>query len=171
METLILTNGYLPHRIVGWQRAMTLSFTGKVEVVETYGAVVRSPSRAFAVPSVVRLTRPVKRWRAPVRFSRGQVLARDGYRCQYCGEQAPLRALTLDHVLPRSRGGATSWTNVVTACRPCNAHKGGRTPDEAGMPLRAIPVRPSPRERPLERLPIGAVPEAWKIWVPWAARA
>lgn len=171
MDTLILTHSYLPHRIVGWQKAITMSFTGKVEVVETYGAQVRTPSRAFDLPAVVRLTRPVRRGRERVRFSRANVLLRDEHRCQYCGEPLAASALTLDHVVPRARGGTTSWTNVVAACRPCNARKRDRTPAEAGLTLRAPPVQPSHLTFPFRALRLGRVPDPWKTWVPWAVEA
>lgn len=171
MDTLILTQAYLPHRIVGWQKAITMSFTGKVEVVETYDAVVRSPSRAFDLPAVVRLTRPVKRGHEKVRFSRANVLLRDDHRCQYCGEQLPASQLTLDHVVPRSRGGTTSWANIVAACRPCNTRKANRTPAEAGLRLRAEPTRPSHLTFPFEQLRVGKVPDPWKAWVWWSADA
>lgn len=169
MQTLILTQSYLPHRVVGWQKAITMSFTGKVEVVETYGEVVRSVSRAFDMPAVVRLTRPIRRGRAKIRFSREHVLMRDDHRCQYCGERFEARALTLDHVVPRSRGGTTSWTNIVTACRDCNSRKRNRTPSEAGMKLRSEPVRPNDLTFPFAQLRLGAVPDPWKSWVWWDA--
>ena len=142
METLILTQAYMPHRIVGWQRAITMSVTGKVEVVETYDEVIRSVSAAMPMPAVVRLTRSIRHRDPKVRFSRANVLLRDGYTCQYCGAELPSRELTFDHVLPRSQGGRTSWTNIVTACRECNAQKGNRTPQQAGMKLRSTPERP-----------------------------
>lgn len=172
MDTLILDQSYLPHRIVGWQKAITMSFTGKVEVVEIYDAVVRSPSRAYELPAVVRLTRPIRRGAPKVRFSRKNVLSRDGHRCQYCGEVFEASALTLDHVVPRSKGGATSWTNIVTACRPCNHRKGDRTPSRAGMTLRTEPVRPNPRTWPFAQLRrVASVPDPWKTWVFWVADA
>ncbi len=101
METLILTQGYLPHRIVGWQKAITMLVIGKVEVVETYDEVIRSVSLSLRMPAVVRLTRRVRHHDPKVRFSRINVLTRDGFRCQYCGETRLARDLTLDHVVPR----------------------------------------------------------------------
>lgn len=171
METLILTQGYMPHRIVNWQKAITMLVIGKVEVVESYDEVIRSVSLSLQMPAVVRLVRGVKRHNGRVRFSRINVLTRDGFRCQYCGEAFQARDLTFDHVVPRSRGGRTSWTNIVTACRPCNGKKGNRTPEQAGMKLASRPVRP-------EALPLGAsrlgagreLPDPWKSWV-WCARA
>ncbi len=168
METLILTQGYLPHRIVDWRKAVTMLVIGKVEVVETYDEVIRSVSVSLRMPAVVRLVRSI-RYRDPkVRFSRINVLTRDGFRCQYCGTKLPARDLTFDHVVPRSQGGKTSWTNIVTACRRCNADKGNRTPDQAGMKLLSTPVRPKALPLGASRLSTGAdLPDAWKSWVWW----
>lgn len=172
METLILTQSYLPHRIVGWQKAVTMSFIGKVEVVETYAEVIRSPSRAMPMPAVVRLTRAIRHRQPKVRFSRTHVLVRDRYTCQYCGAQLPARELTFDHVVPRSQGGRTSWENIVAACRPCNSAKRDRTPEQAGMTLRCKPVRPAPVPFQLAHLRVArTVPDAWKSWVPWRTPA
>jgi 5-methylcytosine-specific restriction endonuclease McrA len=165
METLILTQGYVPHRIVGWQKAITMWATGKVEVVETYDEVIRAVSPRLRMPAVVRLVRGVKYHAPRVRFSRTNVLVRDGYRCQYCGEQHLSRDLTFDHVVPRSKGGRTTWTNIVTACRPCNARKRDRTPAEAGMKLLSIPVHPKALPFGMFRIRADGVPAPWKTWV------
>jgi 5-methylcytosine-specific restriction endonuclease McrA len=172
METLILTQGYMPHRIVGWQKAITLFFTGKVEVVETYDEVIRSVSLDLQMPAVVRLTRGFRHHQGKVRFSRVNVLTRDGFRCQYCGEKLPARDSTFDHVVPRSQGGETSWTNIVTACRGCNSRKGNRTPEQAGMTLLSRPVRPKSLPGGLWRLSLGErPPDPWKTWVGWREEA
>lgn len=172
MDTLILTQGYMPHRIVAWQRAISMSVTGKVEVVETYDEVIRSVSLALNKPAVVRLTRSFKHREPKVRFSRANVLLRDDHRCQYCGEQPPPRELTFDHVVPRSQKGATSWTNIVTACRECNSRKGNRTPRQAGMELASEPVRPSSLPFKFRQLRLGQqVPGPWKSWVWWEKSA
>jgi len=168
MQTLVLTRGYLPHRIVNWQKAITMSFVGKVEVVETYDEVIRSVSLAIEMPAVVRLTRSIRHRAPKVRFSRMNVLTRDGFRCQYCGQKLPARELTFDHVVPRSQGGRTSWTNIVTACRPCNHDKRDRTPEQAGMTLRTKPARPEALPFSLTQLRVGRdVPDPWKDWVWW----
>lgn len=169
METLILTQGYIPHRIVGWQKAMTLLFIGKAELVEAYDEEIRSVSATLPMPAVVRLTRGVRYHDPKVRFSRVNVLTRDGFRCQYCAESLPARDLTFDHVVPRSHGGETSWTNIVTACRPCNGKKGNRTPEQAGMKLLSRPVRPKAMPLGFSRLKVGQhVPDRWKSWVQWS---
>ena len=168
MQTLILTQGYMPHRVVDWKKAITMSFTGKVEVVETYDEVVRSVSAAFLLPAVVRLIRPIRRGKPRIRFSRANVFIRDGRRCQYCGVRFETRELTLDHVIPRSRGGTTGWTNIVTACRPCNSAKGDKTLAEARLKLLNEPVRPHRLTFPIVQLRVRpCVPDAWKSWVFW----
>jgi 5-methylcytosine-specific restriction endonuclease McrA len=115
----------------------------KAEIVEAAAAKLRSESLALPVPLVIRLVYFVKiprRIALPV--TRRGVLSRDHYTCQYCGVSPPRKHLTVDHVLPRSRGGKTTWENVVTACEKCNGRKGSRTPTEANMRLRTEPRRP-----------------------------
>jgi 5-methylcytosine-specific restriction endonuclease McrA len=140
---LVLNATYEPLNIVTVRRAIVLLLKEKAEVVEAADAEIRSQNLALNVPLVIRLVYYV---RVPSRFplpvTRRTVFARDGYTCQYCGFQAPKASLTLDHVLPRSRGGNSDWENVVTACIPCNQRKGQRTPPEAGMRLIAAPQRP-----------------------------
>jgi 5-methylcytosine-specific restriction endonuclease McrA len=104
---------------------------------------VRSPSTALCVPNVVRLAEYVSVPRCNVRFSRKNVFLRDQHTCQYCGSRLPVSLLTIDHVVPISRGGANSWKNVVTACKKCNNAKGDRTPKEAGMDIGRKPTVPS----------------------------
>lgn len=167
MRTLVLTQGYQPHGVVSWKRGLLLAFGGKVEVLERYDEVVRSPSLAVAVPSVVRLLRHYRRGRQRVRFCRENVLRRDDYTCAYCGARPPHRDLTLDHVVPRSRGGATRWENVVTACRKCNGDKGSRTPAEAHLSLAIKPT--APRWLPSRDVSLGhQTPESWEPWIAWA---
>ena len=162
--TLLLNASFEPLRVITWQRAITLSFLGKVEVVDTYEREVRSVALAIKVPAVVRLLRYVKLGRRKPPLSKYNLLARDNSCCQYCSITLHKREATIDHVVPRSQGGRTSWDNVVTACNPCNRKKGGRTPSEAGMQLLAKPVQP-------EWLPVLNVrfhkrlPEAWLIFL------
>ncbi|NOY94390.1 MAG: HNH endonuclease [Deltaproteobacteria bacterium] len=167
MRTLVLTQGYQPHGVVSWKRGILLSFGGKVEVLERYAEVARSPSVAIPIPSVVRLLRSYRRGRQRVRFCRENVLRRDGYTCAYCGSQPAHRELTLDHVVPRSRGGETRWENVVTACRPCNNDKGSLSLEQAGMKLAKRPK--SPRWLPARDVGLGLeTPESWDPWIAWA---
>jgi len=143
MEPALLLNAtYEPLSIVDWKKAITLVLLGKAEIVEPQDRAVRSATRSHELPSVLRLYARVKVPRRSVQFSRSNVYRRDSYQCQYCTRKYPVSMLTFDHVLPRSRGGLTSWENIVTSCEECNRQKGDRTPLEAGMPLRSKPKEP-----------------------------
>lgn len=145
-RTLLLDSSFRPIKVVSWQKALTYLIQGKVLVVETYDRIVRSPSCEFVLPAVVALKQYLRYRPFRVRYSKRNVFIRDGYICQYCGEQPGVHQLTVDHVLPSSRGGRTIWENVVTACGPCNHRKGDQTPREAKMPLLSVPVRPTPSD-------------------------
>jgi 5-methylcytosine-specific restriction endonuclease McrA len=140
---LVLNASYEPLNIVSVKRAVVLLLKEKAELVEAAKAQVRAERLAFDWPLVIRLVTfvPIPR-RLPLPLSRRTVLARDLYTCQYCGAQPGRAELTVDHILPRSRGGATTWENVVAACGGCNRRKGNRTPDEAQMRLLSTPSRP-----------------------------
>lgn len=141
MRVLLLDNTYEPLKVIGWQRAVYLIFTGKAEIVEESNELVRSASQEWKLPSVIRQLGKFKR-RGEVQFSRLNIYMRDGFTCQYCGERHKAQDLTFDHVLPRAQGGKTSWTNIVTACRPCNRDKDNCTPEQAKMKLLKKPVQP-----------------------------
>jgi 5-methylcytosine-specific restriction endonuclease McrA len=163
-RTLLLNAGYEPLRVLSWQRAFGLLLKGRVEVIEVFPEFIRTPSRLFPVPAVVRLLSYVRHRPPPARFSRRNVLARDGHRCQYCGAMPERARLTLDHVVPRSRGGRSCWENVVTCCHTCNHLKGSRCPEEAGLRLRAAPKRPTM----LGSSEIGLEPSP-ELWRPYLA--
>lgn len=139
---LLLNATYEPLSVVSWRKAITLLILGKAELIEEQGRLVHSATRAYKLPSVLRLIRRVSVPPHRVQFSRSNVYRRDQYHCQYCEARFRREDLTFDHVLPRSRGGETSWTNIVTSCRPCNRIKGDRTPAEANMPLASQPKEP-----------------------------
>ena len=163
-KTLVLTNWFFPYQILGWRDAITQVYTGDSTVVTSYDEEVRSPSVVWKIPAVVRL-RPDIRPQRKVKFSRFNVFTRDHFTCQYCGQRKVMRELTFDHMIPRKRGGQTRWTNIVTACRTCNTHKGSMTCDEAGMFPRHLPVRPKslPLVSPVRDLEWA--PEEWHDWV------
>ncbi|MDE3087876.1 MAG: HNH endonuclease [Chloroflexota bacterium] len=140
---LVLNATYEPLNIVPIQRAVVLLLKEKAEVVEAAKTKLRAEHYAIDWPLVIRLVAfvPVPR-RLPLPLSRRTVMARDLSTCQYCGGQPGKHELTIDHVTPRSRGGATTWENVVTACAPCNRRKGDRLPEEARMTLLSQPARP-----------------------------
>jgi 5-methylcytosine-specific restriction endonuclease McrA len=103
---------------------------------------VHTPSLQIMVPRVIRLLEYGKMPRRELKFNRKNILVRDNYQCQYCGKKYSLGLMTIDHIVPRSRGGTTEWTNVVTCCSRCNTKKGGRLPQEAGMKLISKPQAP-----------------------------
>jgi len=120
-----------------------LLLSKKAELIESSNITIRSASYVMPVPVVIRLHYYVKiPHNLPLPLSRRALLMRDDYTCQYCGVQPGKEHLTMDHILPRSRGGRTDWENVATACAPCNRRKGNRTPEEANMKLRKPPTRP-----------------------------
>ena len=141
-RTLLLTSWFFPLKIIRWEDAITMLYLNKADTIVEYDETVSSPSVSLRVPAVMRLRRKLAKIKRGVKFSRVNVFTRDGFRCQYCNNKKPFSQLTYDHVVPRSRGGRTEWTNIVTACRPCNHRKGNRTPDETGMFPHKRPVRP-----------------------------
>jgi 5-methylcytosine-specific restriction endonuclease McrA len=142
-EVLVLNASYEPLSIVSVKRAVILLLKEKAELVEAAEAHLRAENFILPRPLVIRLVYFVKiPQRVFLPVTRRTVLARDHYTCQYCGAIPPRQQLTLDHVLPRSRGGQTTWENVVTACEKCNGRKGSQTPLEAEMRLLTSPHRP-----------------------------
>ena len=130
---------YFPLSLWCWQDTIKAVFLDRVNIVCEYDETVHSPSFEMKLPSVVSLKTYVRPARHPA-FTRFNVFLRDRFACQYCGAN---RDLTFDHVVPRSRGGRTTWENVVTACSPCNLLKGGRLTHECRMFPAVRPARPS----------------------------
>jgi 5-methylcytosine-specific restriction endonuclease McrA len=138
---LVLNLGYEPLNVCRVRRAIVLIEEQKAEMLENGSGFVHSAGREFAVPTVIRVSSVVRRPRRSNRkLTRMEIFRRDQYACQYCGKKA--KQLTLDHVIPRYRGGPHTWDNVVTACVSCNRTKAGRTPKEAGMKLMRTPAPP-----------------------------
>jgi 5-methylcytosine-specific restriction endonuclease McrA len=136
----------------------------KADLLEDDGTVIHSELLALPSPSVIRLRYMVKvPYVRRAALSRRAIFARDDHRCQYCGE----RADSIDHVVPRSRGGPHCWENVAAACRPCNMSKRDRTPDEAGMRL-ARPCH-APRSSAWVVVSLSAIPETWRQYIPIAS--
>lgn len=168
MDTLVLSSCYQPVDRISWQRAICLWVLDKVEILEEYeDREIRSVSLAIKMPSVVRfLYRTKIRW-GSVKFSRENVYTRDKGRCQYCAAKVSRREATYDHVVPRRLGGRTRWDNIVIACYDCNQRKGGRTPQQAGMKLVAIPSKPASLP-PTFRVTFGresGVPASWRQYL------
>jgi 5-methylcytosine-specific restriction endonuclease McrA len=148
--------------VVNVRKAVGLLFLGKAEMIAANdGRVLRSVSSAMPLPSIVRLSSYVKVPFKRIILSRKNILRRDSHRCQYCGRgDLPL---TVDHVIPISRGGEDTWENLVCACVSCNNRKSDRTPDEARMPLRVSPMRPN--HVTFIRQFVGALDERWKPYL------
>ncbi len=166
-HALVLNASFEPLHIVTWQRALQLLFQGKVEVVEESDKEVRTVRLTIKVPAVLRLLNyvPLTRKKEIVRFSRLNIFLRDHSTCQYCGKIFGRNQLTLDHVIPIVQGGKKSWENIVTACKPCNQRKGGRTPSQAGLQLIRKPKQPIWLPAVSLQLGITQTPERWQIYL------
>ena len=137
---LVLNQNYEPLNVCNVRRAMGMLIGGKAEIVENGRGELHSTTQTYPFPSVIRLAYLIRRPRPRVRLTRREIFRRDGYTCQYCGQKS--NSLTMDHVVPRHRGGLHSWENLVSACPSCNRRKGGRTPEEARMQLLHVPYEP-----------------------------
>lgn len=158
---------YYPLSLWPWQEAIKAVFLERVSIIAEYDEVVRSQRQAFKIPSVVVLkdyVKPQKR----VAFTRFNLFLRDEFCCQYCGAKGDL---TFDHVIPRSRGGITSWENVVAACSPCNLRKANRSLRHCGMSLRRKPHQPLPAEMHAvgRRFPPNHLHKSWIDFLYWDA--
>lgn len=188
-STLILNQQFRPHEVVDWKDAVTRMFTGRLEVLVQYDEVIAhidrqtlatfpelkralrqvigtdAESLAIKVPAVAVLRRKLHQTKTGVKFSKINVCLRDGFCCQYCGVKLPMSLLNYDHVVPRSQGGKTTWENIVMACYSCNDKKGGRTPEQAGMALLSVPVKPQvlPMNEPF--LDARRAPPEWEPFI------
>jgi 5-methylcytosine-specific restriction endonuclease McrA len=161
-NVLVLNASYEPLNVTSVRRAYVLVFKGKAELIEQLDRPLHSASDTFAWPHVIRLVQYVRVPRAVQRkISRRALFARDNWRCAYCGTTSG--KLTLDHVIPRSRGGDSVWENVVTSCAPCNLKKGDRLPHEVEMELGYIPKPPTPVL--FIRLAAPKIPEGWQPYL------
>ena len=163
MAVLLLDSTYEPLKIISWEDAMFRIVTGDAEIVEETDIPIRSATKEWKLPSVIRQFKKFRR-KGKVQFSRINIYMRDGWTCQYCKEKKQTKELTFDHVLPRAQGGVTSWTNIVTACRPCNSYKEDKTPEQAGMKLMRKPEEPKwlPAQMVIK---MKTLPKAWEPYV------
>jgi 5-methylcytosine-specific restriction endonuclease McrA len=168
-HVLVLNASYEPLNVCSLRRAHVLVWKGKAEVLEALERPLRSAAGVYPWPHVIRLRSYVHVPRAARRrISRRALFARDGWACAYCGRSGV--RLTLDHVVPRSRGGASVWENVVASCAPCNLRKGDRLLEEAAMALRTTPRPPAPSL--FIRLAAPRIPRSWLPYLePQAATA
>lgn len=168
MRVLALSSNYEPVGTISWEKAINLIFTDKVLTVGEYEEEIHSPSICMKLPSVVVYKN--SKWRKvnSVRFSRRNVWLRDEGRCQYCSRRVSLKAFTLDHINPRSRGGQTTWTNVVACCYDCNQKKGDKTLKEACMQLQKQAIKPTtlPYVQESEtNFTDSSLHPTWKFWL------
>lgn len=172
-HALVLNASFEPLLIVTWQRAIQLLFQGKVEVIEESDREIHSVRVSIKVPAVLRLLKyvPLNKKKQLIRFSRANILLRDRDICQYCGGKFARTQLTLDHVIPIVQGGRKSWENIVTACKPCNQKKGGRTPIQAHMHLIRQPQQPNWLPSVQLRLGVSRAPERWKLYFKFVDRS
>ncbi len=140
LPVLVLNQNYEPLTVCRARRAVVLIYQGKAEMLENGRGTIRSASQVLSLPSVIRLIYLSRRPYHRRKMTRYEIFNRDRYACQYCGKQS--HQLTLDHVIPRNRGGKHTWENLVSACASCNRRKAGRTPAQANMKLLHQPFRP-----------------------------
>lgn len=159
---------YFPLSIWSWQDAVKAVYLDRVSVLSEYEASVHSPSLRMKLPSVIALKDFIPATRRPA-FTRFNVFLRDSFACQYCGEAQPTHDLTFDHVIPRSRGGRTTWENVVAACGPCNLRKGNRLPKDCQMIPRQPPRQPTAWELQENgrSFPPNYLHESWRDYLYW----
>ena len=159
-QSLVLNASYEPLCVVSSRRALMLIIDEKAELLHATERLFRAAHIAFAEPSVVRLWHYVKvPYQARISLNRRAVFARDDHRCQYCGASAE----NIDHVIPKSRGGAHSWENVVASCRPCTSRKRDRSQEESGMRLHRAPS--APRQRTWILVASGAIRSDWEQYL------
>lgn len=141
METiLVLNSDYTPLNITTFKRAIVLVVKGKAEIVKDDVGVVRTENITYTKPLIIRLFKYIAHKMKKIRVNRQRLYKRDNNECAYCGSK---KELTIDHILPKSRGGKNSWCNLITCCLSCNLKKGDKTPEEAKMPLLFTPKIPS----------------------------
>jgi 5-methylcytosine-specific restriction endonuclease McrA len=175
LQTLVLNAdmqplSWGPLSVWSWQDALVAVLQDRVNRIVDYEVEAHSASQSFAIPSVVALKRFHKRRK--VAFTRYHVFLRDRFSCQYCGETLPAKELTFDHVVPRSKGGVSSWTNVVTCCQRDNLFKGSRSLRESGLRLLCAPIEPTPHqidEAAKRAAPRDKLHRTWQDFLYWDA--
>ena len=141
-KTLVLNGAYYPINVIGWKEAMAHYFDPDTTVLSFYNdESVKSVSTSFAIPAVIVVNNTNFKNRV-MKFSAKKLFIRDQHLCSYCGKRLPSDKLNIDHIIPRSHGGITSWLNCASSCFPCNFKKKNRTPEQAGMPLLITPSIP-----------------------------
>ena len=163
MKALKLDSSYRPIEIIDAIEALVMCLVGKAIAVEKYTHHIRTPSTTFELPAVVVLRRIVRFRFYEVLCNRENVIWRDDHTCQYCGKEFPFVELTLDHVIPSSRGGTNEWDNLVASCKKCNQRKGNRTPQESHMFPINKPYKPRPNI--LRSVKKSQISDLWKNYL------
>jgi len=156
VSVLKLNQNYEPLEIINWKEALKLVFLEKAEAIKIYDIKIHTPNQEFNVPAIIRLFKQFKKPRKKIRFNKRNVFIRDNYMCQYCGLEDD--KLTIDHIVPKVKGGRTEWTNVVACCVDCNRKKRDKSLKEVGMKLRKKPIEP-------DWMPLSIpnnIPDMWK---------
>lgn len=164
-KTLLLNQGYQPIKVISWMRAICLWCRNKAEIIESFDVNVNSPSASFKMPAVIRLLHQTKMMQIKLKFSRSNIYKRDNYICQYCGDPCTEKQLTLDHIIPKSMGGRTTWTNIASACMNCNTKKANRTPQQAGMKLIQQATYPGWLHNSPRYFNVREIPPEWEPWL------
>ena len=159
---------YFPLSLWSWQDTVKAVFLDRVNILSEYDRTVQSPTFRMKLPSVIALKEYISTSRYPA-FTRFNVFLRDSFSCQYCGQRKPTPDLTFDHVVPRYKGGRTTWENVVTACCGCNLRKGSRLPQQCGMHPQQKPWRPLSFELQDNgrAFPPNYLHESWRDYLYW----
>lgn len=182
-QCLLLNADYTPLGIISWQKAIIWSMRFKnnpkysIEIIDFYkNDHINGVDKKYPIPAVAKTNRFFKINNQVVTFSRKNIFIRDDYSCQYCGKKYELNHLTYDHVIPKSKwrdnkGSPTCWTNIVTACTWCNRKKGNKTPKEANMPIKNLPIKPNknPKYLPIVGLLNKIkkdIPNEWLVYLP-----
>ena len=161
MKALKLDATYRPVEVIDAIEALVLCMIGKAKALENYAKEICSPSKTFKLPAVIVLTKIVRYRFAGIMCNRKNVIWRDQNRCQYCSRVFSTEKLTVDHIIPKSRGGAKTWTNLVASCKKCNQKKGCRTPQECGM----IPIRQPKRPKTTILKTTNQISHLWKDYL------
>ena len=164
-RTLLLNTTFEPLSVLDWKKAVVLLYLGKVEVVREYEKEIKGVSISIKQPAVIRLLRFVRNNHVNVKFSRKNIFLRDDYTCQYCEERFDPKDLTCDHIIPKSRGGITEWSNIATSCTRCNLRKGDKLPDEVDMYPKKRPTRPNGFYMLMLHVGVRIFPEHWKDYI------
>lgn len=177
-RSLVLNSDFSAHQLIDWRRAIVAAFMnqenrreGLIPIEYYKEDYIQGYGRKFPIPAVLQSPKYIKIEKTKVKFSRKNIFIRDQMTCLYCGKQFDPMELTFDHVIPRSKwdkkqGTPTRWTNIVTACYPCNNKKGNRTPKEANLHLLRFPTEPNPYNYVLGLSPWSHYPEEWTLYLP-----